>query len=77
MSVDLAQQPILTIAEVADYLRVSETTVWRWCSSGKLPAFRLGRCWCVRSDDLNLIMDSTRPQHKAVEELSFISHPRS
>lgn len=43
---------VLTLVEVADYLRVSETTVWRWCSSGRLPAFRIGRSWRVRRSDL-------------------------
>ncbi|NTW02896.1 MAG: helix-turn-helix domain-containing protein [Oscillochloris sp.] len=56
MSDDLVHLPILTIPEVARYLRVSETTVWRWCSSGKLPAFRIGRSWRVRSNDLNLLI---------------------
>jgi excisionase family DNA binding protein len=47
---------ILTVAEVARYLRVSETTVWRWCTSGKLPAFRVGRGWRVRRGDLNILI---------------------
>jgi excisionase family DNA binding protein len=44
---------ILTVAEVASYLRVSETTVWRWCTSGRLPGFRIGRGWRIRKNDLN------------------------
>jgi len=43
---------VLTVAEIADYLRVSETTIWRWCSTGKLPAFRVGRGWRVQRSDL-------------------------
>ena len=47
---------ILTVQEVADYLRLSRTTIWRWCTlkgitqyldrcnnEGKLPAFKVGR----------------------------------
>jgi excisionase family DNA binding protein len=45
---------VLTVAEVATYLRVSETTVWRWCTTGKLPAFRIGRGWRVQRSDLDL-----------------------
>ncbi|NNJ09777.1 helix-turn-helix domain-containing protein [Chloroflexales bacterium ZM16-3] len=56
MSVHPAQPPILTVAEVAQYLRVSETTIWRWCSSGKLPAFRIGRSWRVRQSDLEVLI---------------------
>ena len=43
---------MLTVTEVADYLRVSETTVWRWCSTGRLPAFRVGRGWRVQRSEL-------------------------
>jgi excisionase family DNA binding protein len=43
---------ILTVQEVADYLKVSRTTVWRWCSTGKLPAFKIGRGWRVRWADV-------------------------
>lgn len=50
------QPSILTVAEVALYLRVSETTVWRWCSGGKLPAFRIGRSWRVRRHDLDHVI---------------------
>lgn len=47
---------VLTVAEVATYLRVSQTTIWRWCGSGKLPAFRLGRSWRVRRTDLERLI---------------------
>lgn len=57
--------PILTVAEVAHYLRVSETTVWRWCSCGKLPAFRIGRSWRVFRSDLSLLIQ--QPEHRINE----------
>ncbi|HNP72345.1 MAG TPA: helix-turn-helix domain-containing protein [Kouleothrix sp.] len=52
---------VLTVGEVATYLRVSETTVWRWCSNGRLPAFRIGRSWRVRRSDLELNIDRAFP----------------
>ena len=33
---------LLTLEEVAEYLRVSKATVRRWTNSGKLPCYRLG-----------------------------------
>jgi len=32
---------LMTTAEVADYLKVSKATVWRWCVAGNSPAFRI------------------------------------
>jgi excisionase family DNA binding protein len=34
---------ILTAAEVAEILRVEETTVGDWARQGRIPSFKLGR----------------------------------
>jgi excisionase family DNA binding protein len=44
---------VLTLEEVADYLRVHLTTVRRWCREGQLPALRVGRTVRVRRADLD------------------------
>ena len=51
-------EELLTIKEVADYLRLSKTTVWRWCKSGELPAFKVGRGWRVRKCDVDKMMET-------------------
>jgi excisionase family DNA binding protein len=43
---------LLTVKEVAEYLRVSRVTAWRWCQQGVIPAFRIGRNWRIRRNDL-------------------------
>lgn len=43
---------LLTIAEVAKYLKVSRRTAWRWCKSGRLPAGKVGHQWRVARSDL-------------------------
>lgn len=45
-------RPLLTVSEVADYLRVSEMTVYRMISSRDLGATKIGRGWRVPADDL-------------------------
>ncbi len=42
-----------TLAEVADYLGVSQDTARRWCQQGRIPAIKTGRRWSVRQEDLN------------------------
>jgi excisionase family DNA binding protein len=46
---------ILTVREVAEYLKLSRTTVWRWVKEGKLQAFKLGRSWRVCRSELERI----------------------
>lgn len=43
---------LLTRAEVAQYLRVSDRTVSRLIRTGKLPAARIGRAVRIRQSDL-------------------------
>jgi PTS system nitrogen regulatory IIA component len=43
---------IMTIEEVAAYLRVSERTVYDWVSKGELPGGKLGTSWRFRRSDI-------------------------
>lgn len=43
---------ILTIREVADYLKVTERTLYRLVQDGKVPAFKVGNSWRFRREDL-------------------------
>ena len=44
---------ILTLDEVAAYLKAGKRTVYRLAASGKLPAFKLGGTWRFRRSDLD------------------------
>ena len=43
---------LLTVAEVAAVLRVSNMTVYRLIKAGELPALRVGKNYRIRSHDL-------------------------
>ena len=47
---------ILTVEEVAQYLKLSRTTIWRWCNEGKLQAFKVGRGWRIHQSELEKIV---------------------
>jgi excisionase family DNA binding protein len=47
MARDLSEVRFLTVAEVADMMRVSKMTVYRLVHSGDLPAIRFGRSFRV------------------------------
>ncbi len=48
---------LLTVAEVADILRVSTMTVYRLIRSGELPAVRVGRNYRVRRAALDAYLE--------------------
>jgi len=53
----VAQQPerarFVTVAEVANMLRVSNMTVYRLIQAGSIPAVRVGRSYRLREDDVD------------------------
>lgn len=59
---------ILTIQEVARYFKLSPTTIWRWCTAGKLPAFRVGRGWRVHRSEVEMIVERGSAEIAEVQE---------
>jgi excisionase family DNA binding protein len=52
--------PWLTLAEIADELRVNPATVRQWVTKGQLKASRAGvRKWIVRRSDLDRMLEAT------------------
>jgi len=51
---------ILTVREIAEYLKLSRTTIWRWCNEGKLKAFKVGRGWRIHRSELERITRDSR-----------------
>ena len=41
---------IMTVHDVASYLRLSEAKVYRLAKEGSVPSFRLGKSWRFRKD---------------------------
>jgi len=49
-----------TLPEVAEMLKVSRQTVYRWIRSGELEAYKLGHDWRVEKTDLDRFLESRR-----------------
>ena len=47
------EDEILTLDEVAVYLKAGKRTVYRLAASGEIPAFKLGGTWRFRRSDLD------------------------
>jgi excisionase family DNA binding protein len=46
------ESPVLTVREVAQYLRVHPTTVYRLLKGHKLPAFQVGSDWRFNREEI-------------------------
>ena len=49
---------MLTLAEVASLLQVSQRTVYRLAQDGRIPAFKVGQAWRFRSGDIQAWIDA-------------------
>ena len=50
---DKKSSALLNVKEVAEYLRVTESTVYTWSQKGKLPGIKIGRRWKFRQVDID------------------------
>ena len=53
-------EKLLTPAQVAERLQITERTVYGWLRRGTLPALKLGRLWRIRQDDLEAFLEGAR-----------------
>ncbi|HQG40600.1 MAG TPA: helix-turn-helix domain-containing protein, partial [Spirochaetales bacterium] len=84
------EEEILTIEEVAKYLRVSERTVYDWAQKGEIPAGKIGTVWRFRKNEIerwvNERLSGNKPQSVlqilsmkniiTPERIIFLNYPR-
>jgi excisionase family DNA binding protein len=59
MSQSRSRPAFLTVAEVADMLRVSNMTVYRLINAGSLPAVRVGKSYRLTEADVDRYLDQS------------------
>jgi len=47
------EERLLTVSEVAEVLRVSRMSIYRMIKQGEMPAFRVGRGYRLRQEDVH------------------------
>jgi len=56
---------IVTAKEVADFLKLTDSTVYNLATTGKLPAFRIGNSWRF---DMDQIMQQIQEAHAGASQ---------
>jgi excisionase family DNA binding protein len=69
---------LLAAADVAAMIGVKESTVYRWCSEGKLPCLKIGKHWRIRREVLeDFLKERERPRTLVGQLDSFLRVPDS
>ena len=55
---------ILTLKEVAEYLKLAEKTAYRLVAEGKLPGFKVGGSWRFKKEDIDLWIEQQKTTNK-------------
>ena len=55
---------ILTLKEVADYLKLAEKTAYRLAAEGKLPGFKVGGSWRFKQTDIERWIEEKKTSSK-------------
>jgi PTS system nitrogen regulatory IIA component len=63
---------ILTIEEVAKYLRVSERTVYDWAQKGEIPAGKIGTVWRFKKAEIEKWVNNRLSVHKTASNAGAI-----
>ena len=61
----MVETDILTIREVADYLRITEKTAYRLAGSEKLPGFKVGGSWRFRRAEIDAWIEGQKGREPA------------
>src|SRR5215211_3454932 len=70
------EKDLLSAEDVAGLLGVKESTVWRWCREGNLPALKVGKHWRVRQEALEEFLRRGERSTTLVGQLStFLQVP--
>jgi excisionase family DNA binding protein len=60
---------ILTIEEVAEYLRLTPQTIYKWAQEGRIPAAKLGKEWRFRRSLIDRWLDDRMLEGPEFERL--------
>jgi PTS system nitrogen regulatory IIA component len=78
----MIEEDILTIEEVAKYLRVSDRTVYDWAQKGEIPAGKIGTVWRFKKSEIEkwvndrLTVNHLSPQYHSIQVRTIISPGR-
>jgi PTS system nitrogen regulatory IIA component len=55
---------LMTLPEVAQFLKIADRTVYLWAQKGKLPGFKMGTVWRFKREDIDRWIDVQKQQTK-------------
>lgn len=51
---------LMTVKDVAKYLKVEESTIYTWAKDGRIPGIKLGHFWRFKKDDIDRWLEENK-----------------
>ena len=61
-------EQIMTVKDVASYLKINERTVYRMAMSAKIPAFKVGTSWRFKKEEIDTWIEQQHNQTTSKKE---------
>ena len=59
------EAPVMTVEEVAEYLRIPRSSLYKLAQEGRIPCQKVGRHWRFRREAVDRWLDARPPQRPA------------
>jgi len=61
---DLAMDKWLTLEQIAEYLQMSTSSIYKMAQKGKIPAYKVGRQWRFRKEEIDRWIEKGKLRNK-------------
>jgi PTS system nitrogen regulatory IIA component len=56
----MAEEQLMSVHEMAEYLNVNISTIYMWSQKGQMPAMKIGNLWRYRRSDIDVWLNERR-----------------
>lgn len=54
----------LTLEQIAEYLQMSTSSIYKMAQGGKIPAYKVGRQWRFKKEEIDKWVEKQKPKRK-------------
>jgi PTS system nitrogen regulatory IIA component len=66
----MADEPLMSVREIAEYLNVHISSIYMWSQKGQMPAIKMGSMWRYRRSDIDAWLSERRSPRVEPESVS-------
>jgi excisionase family DNA binding protein len=67
MTMDSRPTPLMSVFDVAKWLRINPATIRKWVCHKRIPYLKVGRCVCFAREDIEKWLVVNNPQNRKWE----------